>query len=164
MLVEKINKQYDANKIFEELTRLEKNNTWGEINKSSYSFAVSSRDGTTSDGAKPFIGDETEFKILEIYKNTYILDVIKDLNIIYGRVRFLKMLPGHIMRIHYDPSIRYHIPITTNSYCGFLDESLNTHTMSEPGRLYKLDATNFHSAFNCSRNEDRIHLVIVEAY
>lgn len=164
MLVTKLNKQYDANKIFAELTKLEKNNVWGEITNLSYSFSVSSRDGTTTDGAKAFAGDERKFKILEMYKGTYILEVIKDLNITCGRIRFLKMLPGHIMKMHFDPSIRYHIPIITNPYCGFLDEDLNTHTMNQPGSLYKLDATEVHSAFNCSSNEERIHLVVVEAY
>ena len=164
MLIEKINKQYDANKIFAELSMLEKNNAWAKITNLSYSFAVSSRDGTTKDGAEGFAGDETQFKILEIYKDTYTLEVIKDLNIVCGRIRFLKMLPGHIMKIHFDPSIRYHIPITTNEYCGFLDEDLNTYTMHEPGALYKLDATEVHTAFNCSLDKERIHLVVVEAY
>ena len=164
MLVEKINKQYDATLILAELEQFEKKYCWSEIKPLASSFAVTSRDGTTTDGNKPFIGDETEFKMLELYNGSYISQVINDLNISYGRIRFLKLQPGYIMKIHYDPSVRYHIPITTNLHCGFLDEELYSYTMPELGRLYKLNATNFHTAFNCSRHEDRIHLVIVEAY
>ena len=162
MLVEKLNLQFDHAQILKELYELEQYYQWGKINDKSYSFAVTSRDGSTTDGTNAFVGDESIFKLLTIYNGTYIEEIISDLN--YGRIRFLKMLPGHIMKIHKDPGIRYHIPLQTNQYCGFMDDNLNTYTMSTLGGFYKLDGCQMHCAFNCSRNEERIHLVIVEKY
>jgi hypothetical protein len=164
MLIEKTELVFDHKILLNELNEMEEFNNWGIIDHTSKSFAVTSRNGTTTDGAQKFKGDESEFKLLSIFKDTYTEEVINSINIEYGRVRFLYMKHQHIMKIHKDPSIRYHIPLITNQFCGFLDENLNSYSMNELGRLYKLNATNFHSAFNCSRSESRIHLVIVSRY
>ena len=164
MLIKKRSQIFDAPEILNELRELELFNSWGKINDTSFTFAITSRDGSTTDGAKAFIGDESQFKMLSIFKGTYTEEVLNSLNIEYGRARFIKMLPGHIMKIHKDPGVRYHIPLQTNEYCGFLDNNLTTYQMSDLGRLYQLNAKQMHSAFNCSRRDERIHLVVVEKY
>lgn len=164
MLIKKCNKVFDVSEMLNELQELELFNSWGSITDTSFTFAITSRDGTTTDGAKAFIGDESEFKLLSIFRGTYTEEVLNNLNIEYGRVRFIKMLPGHIMKIHKDPGIRYHIPLTTNQYCGFLNDNLKTYTMPDIGRLYQLNGQEMHAAFNCSRRDERIHLVIVKNY
>ena len=80
----------------------------------------------------------------------------------FTRCRYLSIGPQFCMKIHSDYKERYHIPIHTNEYCGFFDKHLNTYKM-EVGKLYRLNATHPHSAFNIDRNEWRTHLILEKA-
>lgn len=163
-LVERMPQTADIGKILRELKELERSNYWGLIDDYRHAFAYNSRNGSTTDGATPFMGDESVFKPLNIYSGTYIEEVIKTFPCDKGRVRFLKLRPPTIMSFHRDPGVRYHLPIETDECCGFLCSDNKIYKMPADGHFYRLDATCLHTAFNASKKRERIHLVIVERY
>jgi hypothetical protein len=163
-LIEKTKYTVDINRVLLEFEHIsKKKDLWTSQNGNikSYPFNVI---GEEFDSSKAFYGDESVVETLDIFKDTYIEEIINDLPIKKGRCRFLLMEPPTIMRIHKDPSNRWHLPLYTNEYCGFMDENLKTYTMKADGYWYKFNTIKPHTAFNISRNASRLHLVVVEAY
>ena len=108
--------------------------------------------------------------ICSVFSGSYFEDVMFSLPFPKGRTRIMRMPPRHCMSIHYDPSIRYHIALRTNrmAYILFKDDPSTDdyqkdlgfmYHLPNNGRLYKMDATKIHTAFNGGL-EYRYHLVI----
>lgn len=83
-----------------------------------------------------------------------------------GRARFMRMDGSNrALSYHYDEGIRLHIPIITNPHAWFVLADETLYSMSDLGRLYILDANDYHSALNLSReNLPRVHIVISADY
>ena len=163
-LVEKLNKTVNLNLVKKEFFELEQKYSWGKIDHFRHVFAYNSTNGQTTDGTSPFHGDESIFKPLVIFKNTYIEEIINSFAFEKGRIRFIKILPPTIMSTHIDPGPRYHLPLVTNEDSGFIDSQKQIHHMPADGHFYKLNASQPHTAFNASKGIERIHLIIVEKY
>lgn len=99
-----------------------------------------------------------------MFQNTYLEEVYNSLSNNYrlGRARFMRMdKSNRALSYHYDEGIRLHIPIITNPHSWFILQNQTLYHMAEVGRLYILDANQYHSALNLSReNLPRVHIVI----
>lgn len=102
---------------------------------------------------------ETEFvEICDLFKGTYIEDVIKEIKSSYPivRGRFMKMKHKTCLTMHTDKSKRIHIPIYTNNDCMMI---VNDEIIKLPyGNTYFVDTTVPHTALNASK-DSRVHLV-----
>jgi hypothetical protein len=103
-----------------------------------------------------------------LFKTTYLEEVYDTLAKDYklGRARFMRMDGNNrALSYHYDEGIRLHIPIITNPHAWFVLADQTLYSMSDVGRLYILDANQYHSALNLSRqNLPRVHIVISAEY
>jgi hypothetical protein len=73
-----------------------------------------------------------------------------------GRVRLMKITPGHVMSWHFDSTRRLHYPIKTSAGAIMVIENEARHL---PSNTWWITSTEkYHTAFNSSK-EDRIHLV-----
>ena len=101
---------------------------------------------------------------LHLFQNTYLEEVYNSLSDNYrlGRARFMRMdKSNRALSYHYDEGIRLHIQIITNPHSWFILQNQTLYHMAEVGRLYILDANQYHSALNLSReNLPRVHIVI----
>lgn len=99
-----------------------------------------------------------------LFKGSYLEQVYDTLAKDYklGRARFMRMDGSNrALSYHYDEGIRLHIPIITNPHAWFVLADETLYSMSDLGRLYILDANDYHSALNLSReNLPRVHIVI----
>ena len=113
---------------------------------------------------KQFAFDESEFsQFHEEWKSSYLFEVYKNMQtqLPYkvGRVRLMMLKPISCLSVHYDTSLRLHIPIetTTNSLFIFTDQ-IPIH-MPADGSVYLVDTRVPHTALNGDRKKHRIHLV-----
>lgn len=114
-----------------------------------------------------FVARTQDFtKLHSDFKGTYLESVIENVSelaasegVKIGRVRLMKLEPLRCYSYHRDPEeFRYHIPLTTNRDACFIvgDE---VGRMPDLGYLYKFMTREYHSAFNCSTTQTRMHLV-----
>ena len=104
-------------------------------------------------------------------KNTILGEVINEYKQFY-RWRLLKLSPNKTYSVHSDAfkmqiNKRIHIPVISNdkSFFCFYDKIPNdgescvvTHHYLEPGKIYEVNTTGFHTAVNYG-NTDRYHIV-----
>lgn len=102
-------------------------------------------------------------KLNPMFRNTYLEEVYSTISEEYwiGRSRFMVMDGSNrALSYHYDDGLRLHIPLQTNPHAWFINAKEELVRMDELGRLYSLDAKQYHSALNLDRNGDkRIHIV-----
>lgn len=104
--------------------------------------------------------DETLYKhINKNLKNTEIEKLI--LNYSGFRSRIMILPPKQCYSIHADPTLRIHIPITTNDQCWMVWPEYNDCQHMYSGGEYLTDTTKKHTFINGS-TQPRIHLVIVQ--
>jgi hypothetical protein len=110
---------------------------------------------------------EKDFTELVENQNNPIFDIIKSVeDIAYsnfklsiGRIRFMTLTSRTCLSYHRDlESIRFHIPITTNSNCFFIVDD-QVFKMHEVGRLYTMRVDKMHTAVNADKEASRVHLV-----
>jgi len=100
-----------------------------------------------------------EYHLLPEFKNTPLGNVIDQIND-PGEARLIKLSSGEGYTAHTDPDDRYHLAITTNPFCFFID--INQKEMSHipaDGQLWYMDTSPVHVAVNYG-GTDRIHLVV----
>ena len=169
MLIEKLTKQYDLERII-----LEYNNIMelGLHWHSDTQLAIQhSGDGsyTASCGSLYYDFEKGEHKkvIIPERKYTYINaafegtifeEIIKEHN--GYRARLLIRNPMSLYSIHADYGPRIHLPIITNnsSYFVFPEHNYIEHLPAD-GHLYKVNAAEKHTFFNADFKLDRIHMV-----
>lgn len=111
--------------------------------------------------------DERHYnKIVDWAKGTYIEEVLNTFKAEHTRARIAVMDPGAFVGEHIDYntdySVRYHIPLTTNSDCGFyvVDKSGTKHYQTmQPGEVWFLNQGLRHSAWNKGKTP-RSHIII----
>jgi hypothetical protein len=98
-----------------------------------------------------------------LFHNTYLEEIYNLISEEYviGRSRFMVMdKTNRALSYHYDDGLRLHIPLQTNPHAWFINAEQELIRMDELGRLYSLDAKQYHSALNLDRNgTPRIHIV-----
>lgn len=104
----------------------------------------------------------TEYpEILPEFQNTIWEDT---LNLIPGkksRARIHTVAPFSVLEAHRDFEKRYHIAITTDPACLFVDMENNlTFHIPVDGFVYEVDTTQLHTFVNASNNCYRTHLVV----
>lgn len=107
------------------------------------------------------IPSEKSFNIVnEELKGSYIEDILKNLSKMYTihRARLMMLYPKSCYSWHRDVSKRIHIAVNTNENCRLVFEQGSFHIPAD-GYAYLTDTTQFHSAFNGSLTDSRLHLV-----
>ena len=99
------------------------------------------------------------YKLKEEFKNTPLGNVLESIGPI-GEARLLKLSSAESYTAHADPDDRYHLAITTNSYC-YLQDLSNQKLYHIPadGYIWRMDTSQIHVATNFG-GRDRIHLNI----
>jgi hypothetical protein len=114
---------------------------------------------------RPEIIKESSFNIVcDLFKNTYIEDIINDLNKLQKNVfrgRFMMLRYKTCLSTHHDDTPRIHVPIITNpdSFMVINDQILRM----EVGKVYDVDTRHKHTAVN-SGKKDRVHLIFCHYY
>ena len=99
---------------------------------------------------------ETYFDLLNpIFKKTIFESIITEYNLY--RTRFIWSNPFSCYSMHVDTTPRIHIPIISNPNCYFLFKDSPPEYL-EPGYVYWIDTTKFHTFVNCSEFK-RLHLI-----
>jgi hypothetical protein len=104
---------------------------------------------------------ETDFKFLNSELNgTYIAEAINILSTQFFvfRARIMVLKPRNCYSWHKDTSQRCHVALTTNKDC-FLAFEKGCYHIPADGCIYHTDTQQYHSAFNGSVKEDRVHFV-----
>lgn len=98
-------------------------------------------------------------------ENEYIVQVLKSLPFDPYRVRIMNIKPKRCYTMHADKSIRFHIPVDTAEDQGrfiFDDCEENPHgevLLLKEGSCLILNTKLPHTAVNCNKKLDRIHIV-----
>lgn len=99
------------------------------------------------------------------FRHTYFFEIYQTLNQWSGgkirRTRLMNLPPRACYSVHQDPSVRYHLVLSTNPHALFI--FLNGRLVALPanGEIYRLDTRLLHTAMNGGERE-RIHLVFCE--
>lgn len=104
---------------------------------------------------------DTSYTIINTdLKNTYIAQLIDAISIDYVvyRTRLMCLPSRSCYSWHYDQTYRLHVAIKTNAHCRMVFEDGSWHIPAD-GHVYFTDTTKWHSAFNGSIKEERVHLV-----
>jgi len=119
-----------------------------------------------------FIAKESDFTEINLGVGEYTRSMIANLaqkeNTVFGRIRYMRLMPKTGLSIHADFEMRYHYVLETNKYALFGDAtpdselSAKCYHVPADGHFYKVDTTREHFVFNGGW-EPRIHLVICEA-
>ena len=98
-------------------------------------------------------------KLNHKFVNTYLEHVHSTLlakyNVIRGRMMLLSGKTCYTY--HRDPTWRLHIPVITSNDSIFIVDDI-VYRLSNPGQVYLVNTTLFHSAINM-KDEDRVHIV-----
>lgn len=105
--------------------------------------------------AKPNDKWTSDVILNEHFNGTLFEDIINKYQITRTRLMWLK--PYSCYSMHKDDSVRFHIPLITNTYCYFVFKEYGVFNMPT-GHVYCVDTTKEHSAMNCS-NKWRLHLI-----
>ena len=108
-------------------------------------------------------------------KHPAIQNVWEDMNQRLGKVfrmRFMRMEPMEALSFHTDATVRYHIPLITNTNCFFfIDEGLHVwdpnpkvegmgvYHLPADGGVFRVNTKERHTAYN-GGNQSRMHLVL----
>ena len=79
-----------------------------------------------------------------------------------GRMRLMLMPPKTCYSMHEDPTVRFHLPLITNSQALIVFRSGHIFHLPANGDLYLVNTRNSHTAMNGGESA-RIHLVLSEA-
>lgn len=107
--------------------------------------------------------EETDFKFfLKEFKNTYFYsiyqEISKEFNI--GRVRAMTLKPKSCYTFHVDLYPRLHLALLSDSnICGLIHDE-KVFRIPVDGRVYLVDTTLEHTAFNSSFDFFRTHLIL----
>ena len=96
----------------------------------------------------------------EWFKNSYVEEVINIINKTYNTTKWRFMRLSSDRRAHSyhkDETKRLHIPLLANEECFFIIEK-QLYEMNQPGVLYEMDTTQYHTALNLGWT-DRVHMV-----
>ena len=171
MLIKKLVKQYDSQRILLEWNNIKTLNHWHNNNQMSihHRGEISYTDGCGSlyydfdlDGnkiKKDIIIDEKDYKYINpIFKGTIFEEIIKEHK--GYRARLMVIKPKSIYTIHFDYGERMHLAISTNdsSYFVFPEHNYIEHIPND-GHLYKVNTAEKHTFFNADLKLDRIHMV-----
>jgi hypothetical protein len=172
MLIKKLDKQYDLQRILLEWNNIKNLEHWHNNNQMSihHRGEISYTDGCNSlyydfDGVKgtrtkkDIIRNSRDYKhINPIFKGTIFEEIIEEHKGWRGRLMIMK--PKTVYTVHHDASERMHLPISTNDSSYFVFPE-NNHVEHIPanGYLYKVNTTETHTFFNADIKLDRIHMV-----
>lgn len=121
-------------------------------------------DGTGSLHQKSLFPKPNEFDFTIINSallSLYLGETLKKIQSekIVFRARLMLMHPRSCYSWHRDSADRLHLAITTNEHCRIAFDK-GTYHIPADGYFYHTRTTQFHSAFNGSMKESRLHLVI----
>lgn len=111
--------------------------------------------------------DFTEFHDdLGTYTKESIILLSKKLNVNFGRIRYLRLMPKTGLSVHFDTEKRFHLVIETNQYA-FIGENNESeegvtakcYHLPSDGFFYEVDTTKKHFVYN-GGSVPRIHLVL----
>lgn len=91
-----------------------------------------------------------------IFDLPYTNSIIKELGL--RRTRLMRLKPKTCYTWHFDMTSRVHLALITNPYAKFVLEDKVFHIPAD-GNPVHIDTTEFHTAFNGHKDNDRIHLV-----
>lgn len=113
------------------------------------------------------IGQESDFTeyidIIPEYTKNIIINLEEQLNVKFGRIRLMRLMPKTGLSVHRDTETRYHFVYVTNSNAFFGEKTngdvvANCYNIPVDGYFYKVDTTREHFVYNGGW-EPRIHLV-----
>lgn len=130
-----------------------------------HALAVTSKPGSGDpllDAAAASPDEEMDYCVVnEVFRGTYVEEVLDSLPFRFGRTRLLTIEPQRCYPVHSDPNFRYHIAIDTHPYTYLLFPVQNvSYNIPSDGYLYRMDARYLHTAINCGPTP-RTHLVII---
>jgi len=124
--------------------------------------------GSLKDSNGVSFADEKDFSVwhkdLPNYTRRVLEDLEKQENVKFGRVRYMRLLPRHGLRVHYDFEYRYHLALITNRFSMFghfyegAEEVAKCYHIPADSTFYKVDTRIPHFVYN-GGTEFRIHLV-----
>ena len=91
-----------------------------------------------------------------VVKNGELERFINDYKLI--KTRAIKLSPGVCYPMHKDGTTRVHLVIDTDPNCFFVEDYKLIH-MPADGIPVDVDTTKMHTAFNASKDKERIHIV-----
>ena len=166
MLIKKMDKHYDIEKIILEWNNIYRLNHWHNNNQIAIQH---SGEVSYTDGCGYWSGqEENDYKYINpIFEGTIFEKIIKEFNGYNARIMLMK--PKSVYSIHKDSSIRMHLAILTNlsSYFVFPEDNHVEHIPAD-GHIYTVDTTKKHTVFNSDLKSDdgkllvpsnRIHMV-----
>ena len=74
------------------------------------------------------------------------------------RTRIMRLMPKACYSMHSDSSKRVHLPVKTYWKCKLIIDN-NVYHLEANGSAYLVDTTKIHTAFNGTRDIERIHIV-----
>lgn len=123
---------------------------------------------------KEFIGREQDFcniNPLPTYLRDQLLKLQQSVDIKFGRIRIMRLLPKTGLTVHSDSEPRYHLVLKTNQWCYFCfnesqpdqhqDQDCRAYCYHIPldSQWYFCDTTKTHWVYNGGQTE-RIHIVV----
>ena len=164
--------KFDINRLVRDVTSLLGNHSFNSNNPpnqisltSRPSASVPIHDGVGSlyDFEKQeFFATESEFTVFnKEFKGTYLEHIYDTINAVdkLGRVRLMRLPPRRCYSLHRDTEVRYHMAITTNESCFIMYKGIPAYHIPADGIVYRMDASEYHTALNSDKSDDRIHLV-----
>lgn len=158
--------QFDADRLLDDVRRVEQ--TWIPHFRTDHStdwFGINLRT-IGGDAANPkYHADPSVFEFTPLYeKCTYVPRVLDKLKCQQKRVRFLKLMPGGLIKRHIDVSetllhgeVRLHVPVITDPGIKFY--VAGKRLIMRPGELWYVNTLHRHWIHNPT-DVGRIHLVI----
>jgi hypothetical protein len=114
----------------------------------------------------------TEWNPIGEYTKTIIEKLKKSLDINFGRIRYMRLMPKTGLSVHQDFDVRYHYVLKTNdrSFFGLAEPMIDENGVSSArcynipadGHFYRIDTRRNHFVYNGGW-EPRIHLVFADA-